>query len=68
MAQRQARTSKLIGFDFRVQFRPGAGNVVADTQSHQDTETMAKLAAISTPFAVLDELRRHMPLTLPSRL
>jgi hypothetical protein len=52
--------SKLIGFDFRIEFRPGAGNVVADTLSRCDMETMTKLAAISAPsFVVLEDLRHE---------
>jgi hypothetical protein len=41
--------SKLIGFDFHVEFRPGAGNVVADALSRRDTEKTVELAAISAP-------------------
>jgi hypothetical protein len=41
-----------------MEFQPGAGNMVVDALSHRDTNTMAELAAISTPFIVLDELRQ----------
>jgi hypothetical protein len=51
--------NKLIGFDFRVEFQPDVGNVVADALSHRDKETTTELAAISTPsFAVLNKLRQ----------
>jgi hypothetical protein len=30
-------TSKLIGFDFHIEFQPGAGNVMADALSLRDT-------------------------------
>jgi hypothetical protein len=52
--------SKLIGFDFRIKFRPGTGNMVADALSRRDTKTTAELAAISAPsFAVLDDLHHE---------
>jgi hypothetical protein len=33
--------SKLIGFDFKVEFKPGSSNVVADALSRRDTEEEA---------------------------
>jgi hypothetical protein len=52
--------NKLIGFDFRFEFRPSAGNVVADTLSYRDIEMTAELAAILAPsLAVLDDLRHE---------
>jgi hypothetical protein len=50
--------SKRTDFNFHVEFRPGAGNVVVDALSRRDTETTAELAAISAPsFTVLEDLR-----------
>jgi hypothetical protein len=52
--------SKLIDFDFHVEFQPGTGNVVVDALSRHDTEITTDLAAISTAsFTVLDELHQE---------
>ena len=52
--------SKLFGFDFSVEFRPGKLNTVADTLSRRDS-TQGLLALISGPtFSFFDEL--HMEL------
>jgi hypothetical protein len=60
--------SKLIGFNFRVEFRPGTGNVVADALSRRDTETTAELVAISAPsFTILDDLHHEHALILHYR-
>jgi hypothetical protein len=61
--------SKLFGFDFTVEYRPGRLNTVADTLSHRDTEhaqdDAAGLGAMcvqSGPtFAFLDDVRRATP-------
>jgi hypothetical protein len=58
--------SKLFGFDFTVEYRPGRLNTVADALSHRDTEhaqdDAAGLGAMcvqSGPtFAFLDDVRR----------
>jgi hypothetical protein len=53
--------SKLLGFDFRIEFKPGSSNVVADALSRHDVEASAKLAALSTPsFHLFDTLRREI--------
>jgi hypothetical protein len=45
-------------FDFRVEFKPGASNVVADALSRRETEAPAAAFAISTPtFTLFDNLR-----------
>ena len=46
---------KLRGFDFRVEYKPGAANVVADALSRRDEEASATMAVLSTPsFALFD--------------
>jgi hypothetical protein len=49
--------SKLLGFDFRVEYKPGAMNTVADALSRRDTEESALALAISAPSSLFDELR-----------
>jgi hypothetical protein len=50
--------SKLLGFDFRVEYKPGKMNVVADALSRRDTETSTEAMALSTPlFQLFDDLR-----------
>ncbi|WVZ53727.1 LOW QUALITY PROTEIN: hypothetical protein U9M48_004632 [Paspalum notatum var. saurae] len=46
--------SKLIGFDFRVEFKPSHANVVADSLSRRDSTTCAALSALQ--FALFDEI------------
>jgi len=49
---------KLLGFDFTVEYKPGATNTVADALSRRDTEEGAVLA-ISTPrFDYIERLRQ----------
>jgi hypothetical protein len=50
--------SKLLGFDFRVEYKPGKMNVVADALSRRDTEMSAEAMALSTPsFQLFEDLR-----------
>jgi len=52
--------SKLFGFDFSVEYRPGRLNTVADALSRREQET-ATLAAISGPtFALYDDIRKEL--------
>jgi hypothetical protein len=49
---------KLLGFDFSVEYKPGAANAVADALSRRDTED-GELLAISGPrFDFVDRLRQ----------
>jgi hypothetical protein len=49
--------SKLMGFDFRVEYKPGKSNMVADALSRRETEE-GQLVALSTPsFKLFDDLR-----------
>jgi hypothetical protein len=51
---------KLFGFDFRVEFRPGRLNTVANALSRRDTEELG-LAALSSPsFKLFNELRQEI--------
>jgi hypothetical protein len=57
--------SKLFGFDFSVEYRPGHLNTVADALSHRDSEVSLELSdtaaavAISRPsFTYIDDVRR----------
>jgi len=57
--------SKLFGFDFRVEYRPGRLNTVAHALSRRDGEILATaaplLAAISSPsFHLFDDLRQEI--------
>jgi transposase InsO family protein len=52
--------SKLFGYDFRVEYRAGRLNVVADALSRRHGEDLA-LAIVSTPsFQFYDDLRREI--------
>jgi hypothetical protein len=50
--------SKLLGFDFIVEFKSGSTNVVTITLSRRDIEDGATLLALSAPsFEIFDDLR-----------
>jgi hypothetical protein len=52
--------SKLIGFDFKVAFKPGTTNVVVDALSLRDTET-ATVVTLSIPsFPLFGHLHREL--------
>jgi hypothetical protein len=53
-------TNKLLGYDFRVEFKPGATNVVADALSHCDTDANGEAMVISgVTFKMFDTLRHE---------
>jgi hypothetical protein len=49
---------KLLGFDFSVEYKPGAANSVADALSRRDTEDGTLLAISGPRFDFLDRLRQ----------
>jgi hypothetical protein len=52
--------SKLFGYNFRVEYRPGRLNTAADALSQRDGEDIT-LAAVSSPsFQFFDDLRREI--------
>jgi hypothetical protein len=53
--------SKLLGFDFTVEYKPRAANIVAGALSRRDTEETTELMALSAPsFHVFDILRQEL--------
>jgi hypothetical protein len=49
---------KLLGFDFAVEYKPGAANAVADALSRRDTEEGAILALSTPRFDFVARLRQ----------
>lgn len=50
--------SKLLGFDFKVEYKPGIQNTVADALSWRDADQEAELLALSSPlFSLFEEIR-----------
>jgi hypothetical protein len=41
--------SKLLGFDFTVEYRPGSTNTITDALSRRDTKALGEVMAISMP-------------------
>jgi hypothetical protein len=53
--------SKLFGFDFTIEFKLGAHNVVADALSRRDTEDCVEVATLSAlAFSVFDTLHAEL--------
>jgi len=50
---------KLLGFDFSVEYKPGATNVVADAHSRRDTDEGSILAISGPRFASSTALAKH---------
>lgn len=55
--------SKLLGFDFAVEYKPGSTNVVADALSRCDEHTTEAFLLSSPTFGLFDDLRREMATT-----
>jgi hypothetical protein len=55
------RVSKLLGFNFRVEYKPDTANVVTDALSCCDTADDGYLYGLSTPpFTLFDQLRQEI--------
>lgn len=52
--------SKLLGFDFRVEYHPGRQNTVANALSRRDSKEMSSLALFGPQFAIFDDIRREI--------
>jgi hypothetical protein len=50
--------SKILGFDFSVQYQPGRLNTVADAPSRHDADTLFSAALSGPTFTLYDDLRR----------
>jgi hypothetical protein len=50
--------SKLFGYDFSVEFKPGAQNIVADALSRRDTESGLVFSISSPRFTIFDDLKQ----------
>jgi hypothetical protein len=50
---------KLLGFDFTVEYKPGAQNAVADALSRRDTPDGGVLAISAPRFDYIDRLRQE---------
>jgi hypothetical protein len=55
--------SRLLGFDFHVEFKPGTMNVVADTLSRRDTKEVVAMALSCPSFQLFDALRMELAST-----
>lgn len=60
-APQQKWISKLLGFDFHVEYKPGRSNTAVDALSRRDEEVSASLCAVSIPqLAWIAELKKEL--------
>jgi len=59
--------TKLFGYDFTVEFRPGTLNTVADALSRRHDDEAAAHAISGPSFELFDELRREVQENLDLR-
>ena len=53
--------SKLLGFDYSIQYKPGPSNLVADALSRTNCDNSGQLLLLSVPnFVFIDDLRRTL--------
>jgi hypothetical protein len=52
--------SKLLGFDFVVEYKPGALNVVANALSHRDEQPGDAMALSAPQLTLFDEIRQEI--------
>jgi hypothetical protein len=53
--------SKLLGFNFKVEYKTGTANIITDALSGRDTEAGCELTALSVPtFQLFDDLRAEL--------
>lgn len=52
--------SKLLGYDFSVEYKPGKQNIVADALSHRDATEPFLMALSEITFPIFDEIRAEI--------
>lgn len=52
--------SKLFGYDFKVEYKPGKLNIVADTLSRRDSEHLSVHSLSAPTFVFYDQLKQEI--------
>lgn len=52
--------SKLLGYDFQVEYKPGKRNMVADALSRRDTTKPSLMALSEITFPIFDSLKTEL--------